>query len=193
MPLDRWPRDHILGAPAPHLPLRVGRGTQISYVGLLLAVLTGILHAAVAPVIAIGDVHPNLLLVAVVAVTVLRGFGPGVAWAVAGGLTANLLTRDPLGSVPLGLLVAVATTAGGARLFGRLSWAFPVAAVALASLVVDAISLAVLFMVDPPLSGGVPFNRVVAAALFNAVIAAIAILPARRILDRAGADERPAW
>ena len=191
----RGRRPRILGPPPAiaSRPIRVGRGTQISYVGLLLAVLTGILHAAVAPVIAIGDVHPNLLLVAVVAVTVLRGFGPGVAWAVAGGVTANLLTRDPLGSILLGLLAVVAITAGGGRLFGRLSWAYPVAAVAAGSMVADAISLGVLFMVDPPLSGGVPFNRIAAAALLNGVIAALAILPARAVLERAGADERPAW
>ena len=155
--------------------------------------MTGILHAALAPVISIGDAHPNLVLVAVVAVTVIRGFGPGVAWAVVAGLTANLLTREPLGSVPLGLLVVVAATAGGARLFGRLSWAYPVAAVALGSLLVDAVALTVLLLVDSPLSGGVPLNRVAAAALLNASIAAVVILPARRLVERAGADERPAW
>ena len=172
---------------------RVGRGTQISYIGLLLAVLIGILHAAVAPVIAIGDVHPNLVLVAVVAVTVVKGFGPGVAWAFAAGLTTNLLTREPLGSIPLGLLLVVAATAGGARLFGRLSWAYPVAAVALGSIVVDAISLGVLLMVDPPLSGALPVQRIAGAALLNTVIAAIVILPARTLVERAGADEKPAW
>lgn len=173
---------------------RVGRGTQISYIALLLAVLTGILHAAVAPVIAIGDVHPNLVLVAVVAVTVVKGFAPGVAWAFVAGLTANLLTRDPLGSIPLGLLVVVAVTAGGERVFGRLSWAFPVAAVALGSLVVDAVSLGVLMMVDPALSGsGLPLQRIAGASLLNAVIAAIVILPTRVLLERAGAEEKPAW
>lgn len=172
---------------------RGGRGTQISYIGLLLAVLTGILHAAVAPVIAIGDVHPNLLLVVVVAVTVMRGFGAGVAWAVVGGLTVNLLTREPLGSIPLGLLLVVAAVAGGSRLFGRLAWAYPVAAVALGSVVVDAISLAVLLMVDSPVSGAVPAQRIAAAALLNAVIAAVAILPARALVERAGVEEKPAW
>ncbi len=137
--------------------------------------------------------HPNLVLVAVVAVTILRGFGPGVAWAFIAGLTANLLTREPLGSIPLGLLVVVALTAGGARLFGRLSWAYPVAAVALGSLVVDAISLGVLLMVDPPLSGGLPVQRTITAALLNAVIAAIVILPARVLIERAGVAEKPAW
>ncbi|MGZ8563142.1 MAG: rod shape-determining protein MreD [Candidatus Limnocylindria bacterium] len=165
----------------------------MSYIGLLLAVLIGILHAAVAPVIAIGDVHPNLVLVAVVAVTVVRGFGPGVAWAFVAGLTANLLTREPLGSIPLGLLVVAAATAGGSRLFGRLSWAYPVAAVAIGSLVVDAISLGVLLMVDPPPSSAMPWQRIAAAAVLNAVIAAIVIIPARVLVERAGVDERAAW
>lgn len=191
----RGPASYTRQTAPPHRAAvrQVGRGTQISYIGLLLAVLTGILHAAVAPVIAIGDVHPNLVLVVVVAVTVVRGFGPGVAWAFVAGLTANLLTREPLGSIPLGLLLVAVAVAGGSRLFGRLSWAYPVAAVALGSVVVDAISLAVLLMVDPPVSGALPLQRVAGAALLNAVIAAIVILPARAVGERAGGDEKPAW
>ena len=145
-----------------------------------------------APVIAIGDVHPNLVLVAVVAITVVKGLTPGVAWAFVAGLTANLLTREPLGSIPLGLLAVAAATAGGARLFGRMSWAYPVVAVALGSLAVDAISLGVLLMVDPPLSDAVPLQRITAAAVLNAVIAAIVILPTRGLVERAGIGEKPA-
>lgn len=146
-----------------------------------------------APVLAIGDIHPNFVLVAVVLVTVIRGFGPGVTWAFVGGLTANLLTREPLGSVPLGLLVVVAAVAGGERLFGRLAWAYPVAAVAIGSIVVDAISLGVMRMVDLPAAGPFPIQRILAAALLNAVIAAIAILPTRMLALRSAADEKPAW
>lgn len=172
---------------------RVGRGTQISYTALLLAVLTGILHAAAAPVIAIGDVHPNFVLVAVVMVTVVRGIGSGVGWAFVAGLTANLLIREPLGSVPLGLLVVAACVSGGERLFGRLSWAYPVAAVAIGSIVVDAIGLGVMKMVDLPLTGGLPVQRILAAALLNAAIAAIVILPTRVLVARTGGNETPAW
>jgi rod shape-determining protein MreD len=151
------------------------------------------LHAAVAPVLAIGDVHPNLVLVAVVLVTALGGFAPGVAWAFIGGLTANLLTREPLGSVPLGLLLVAAGVAGGERLFGRLSWAYPVASVAIGSVLFDLISLGILKMVDVPLAGGIPMGRIVAAALLNAVIAAIVIVPIRILLARSGAVEKHAW
>ncbi len=58
----------------------------------------GIVHAGLSPVIEIAGVRPNLMLVAVVLVTALAGFGPGVVWAFAGGLTANLLTHEPLGA-----------------------------------------------------------------------------------------------
>ena len=185
----------ILAAPARRHPRRrqAGRGTQISYTALLLAVLTGILHAAADPVIAIGDVHPNVLLVVVVMVTVVRGLRSGVGWAFVAGITANLLIREPIGSVPLGLLVVVACVSGGERLLGRLWWAYPVAAVAIGSILVDAISLSVMKMVDLPLSGGIPVQRILAAALLNAAIAAIAILPTRILVARAAADEKPAW
>jgi rod shape-determining protein MreD len=147
----------------------------------------------VAPVLVIGDVHPNLVLVAVVLVTVLRGFGPGVAWAFVGGLTANLLIREPLGSLPLALLLVAAAVAGGERLFGRLSWAFPLASVFIGSVMVDVIGLAILQMVDLPLAGGFPTQKVIAAALLNTLLAAIALVPARMLVSRAGAAETGAW
>ncbi|MBA3688697.1 MAG: hypothetical protein H0W81_07705 [Chloroflexi bacterium] len=146
-----------------------------------------------APVLVIGDVHPNLILVAVVLVTVLSGFGPGVAWALVGGLTANLLIRQPLGSVPLALLLVSAAVAGGERLFGRLSWGYPLASVLIGSVVVDLITLGILQMVEVPLAGGFPIQRVIVAALLNTAIAAIVLIPMRMPLARAGATESGAW
>lgn len=146
-----------------------------------------------APVLVIGDVHPNLILVLVVLVTVLSGFAPGVAWAFVGGLTANLLIRQPLGSLPLALLLVAAAVAGGERLFGRLAWAYPLASVFIGSVVVDVIALAILQMVDVPLAGGFPIQRVIAAAFLNTAIAAIVMLPARVLLARTGAAQKGAW
>jgi rod shape-determining protein MreD len=172
---------------------RAGQGTQIRYASLLLAVLIGILHAAVAPVLVIGDVHPNLVLIAVVLVTVMSGFGPGVAWAFVGGLTANLLIREPLGSLPLALLMVAAAVTGGERLFGRLSWGYPLASVAIGSVLVDAVTLGILQMVDQPLAGGLPVQRIIAAALLNTALAAIALVPTRVILTRNGGARSGAW
>jgi rod shape-determining protein MreD len=147
----------------------------------------------VSPVIAIGGVHPNVVLVATILVTVVWGFGPGVAWAFASGVTANLLTRDPLGSIPLSLLVVAAAAAGGERLFGRLQWAYPVLAIAIGSVVADALSLGVMRMVDLPLSGDLPAQRILAAAVLNAALGAIAIVPIRMLSARTAAAEKPAW
>ena len=41
-------------------------------------------------------------------VTALLGFGPGILWAFVAGLTANLLVEDPLGTLPLALLLVMA-------------------------------------------------------------------------------------
>jgi rod shape-determining protein MreD len=138
-------------------------------------------------------VHPNIVLVAVVLVTALRGFGAGVVWAFVAGLAANLLVREPLGSIPLGLLLVAAGVAGGERLFGRLAWAYPVAAVLVGSVLVDAISLGILRLVDVPLAGDIPMQRILAAALLNAGIAAALVAPARLLAARAVPDEKAAW
>ncbi|MGZ6214558.1 MAG: rod shape-determining protein MreD [Candidatus Limnocylindria bacterium] len=191
-----WPpRVGILVPPpaASPSPRRAGRGTQITYLALLLAVLIGILHAAVAPVLVFGDVHPNLILVAVVLVTVLRGFGPGVTLAFVGGLTANLLVHEPLGSLPLCLLLLTAAVAAGERLFGRLRWAYPLASVAIGSVAVDALSLGILQMVDPPLAGGFPMQRIVAAGVLNTVLAAVVLVATRILLARSGSLQKAAW
>ncbi|HLE88799.1 MAG TPA: rod shape-determining protein MreD [Candidatus Limnocylindria bacterium] len=177
-------------SPAPH---RVGQGTQISYAGILLAVLIGVLHAALAPVITVAGVHPNLALVATVLLTDLGGFGVGVIFAFVAGLTANLLVREPLGSIPLALLLVVAGVAGSARILGRVTWAFPVVAVLVASILVDLLSLGILRLVDLPLSGGLPAERLLAAALLNAGLAAVLVAPVRLIAQRNAPDEKPAW
>jgi hypothetical protein len=90
-------------------------------------------------------------------------------------------------------LLVAAAVAGGERLFGRLSWGYPLVSVLIGSMVVDLISLAILQMVDVPLAGGIPISRVIAAALLNTAIAAIAFIPTRLLLSRAGTAETGAW
>ena len=134
-----------------------------------------------APIVVVGNVHPNLLVVAVVLVTVLNGFGPGVAWAFIGGLTANLLVRDPLGSLPLELLLVAARGRWRAPLRATLV-GIPAGSRRPAQILVEVMSLLILQLVDEPLGGGWPLDRIVAAALLNAAIAAIVILPTRILL-----------
>ena len=98
------------------------------------------MHAGLAPVIVVGGVKPNLVLVAVVLVTCLAGFLPGITFAFVAGLTANLLVGEPLGSVPLIMLVIAAMVAGGSRVFGGLIWIYPVAAAFVGSIVAETVA-----------------------------------------------------
>ena len=97
----------------------------------------GIAHAGLAPEIEVAGVRPNLMLIAVVLVTALAGFGPGVVWAFAGGVTANLISTAPLGSIPLSLLLVSALVAGGDRVLGRLIWLYPLLAAFAGSVLAD--------------------------------------------------------
>ena len=168
-------------------------GVIISYLSPLLAIMVGIVHAALAPVIVVGGVKPNLVLVAVVLVTVLVGFLPGIIWAFTAGLTANLLVGEPLGSIPLAMLLVAALVAGGARLLGGVGWVYPVAATFVGSIVVDLVSLGVSQLVTEASSTTLPFDLILAAATLNAAIIGAPPLSRPPVARRYVADEAPAW
>lgn len=167
--------------------------SEITYTSVLLAIVVGIVHAGLAPVIEIADVRPNLILVSVVLVTALLGFGPGILWAFAGGLTANLLVQDPIGSLPLALLLVSAMVAGGSRVLGRLTWVYPVLAAFAGSVLADLIKLGVYRLVDDPLVVGVPLAQIIPAAFLNAMILAVLLYPVRSLTLRMLPEEKPAW
>lgn len=150
------------------------------------------IHAAIAPVIVIGGVKPNIVLVSVVLVTVLVGFLPGITWAFVAGVTANLLVSDPLGSMPLGMLLVAALVAGGARLAGR-AWIYPVIAAFGGSVLADVVTLVVGGLVTNATVASIPVDLVLAAAVLNAVICGALVIPARAIASRYVADDAPAW
>jgi rod shape-determining protein MreD len=167
--------------------------TAISYLSPLLAIIVGILHASLSPVIMIGGVKPNLVLVSVVLVTAVIGFLPGITWAFVAGLTANLLVGEPLGSVPLTMLIVAVLTAGGGRLLGRMVWIYPVLAALAGSIVADVATLGINQLVSDAAIIGLPIGVILGAALLNAAIAALLVYPIRTAIGRWAADELPAW
>ena len=204
---------HLSGRPAPHLRKPASRSWNrarplylaeppsscnvprenrpINVVSALFAIAIGIVHASLAPVLAVGDVRPNLILAFVVAVTALLGLGSGSIWAFLGGLTANLLTSDPLGSLPLGLLLAAATVAGLVRVIER----SPAAAVLVGgfsgSLVVDVTALAVLAFggsAGLAISGTSLASLLLPSALVNAALAGAVWYGLRAVLLRVGRE-----
>lgn len=169
------------------------RGLPITYTSILLAILVGIVHAGLAPAVVVGGVKPNLVLVAVVLVTSSFGFGVGITWAFLAGLVANLLIPEPLGSIPLALLVVAAIVSGGDRVLGRLVWAYPIVAAFVGSIVADLVSLAALSLVGGSLGTSVPLQLILPAAVLNAATAALLLVPLRVMLVRYRPDEKPAW
>jgi rod shape-determining protein MreD len=172
---------------------RSPRTAAISYLSPLLAVIVGILHASLSPVIMVGGVKPNLVLVSVVLVTAVIGFLPGITWAFVAGLTANLLVGEPLGSVPLTMLLVAVMTAAGGRLIGRMVWIYPVVAAFVGSIVADLATLGISQLVSDASIAGIPVGVMLAAALLNAALAALLVYPMRAAIGRWAADELPAW
>ncbi len=169
------------------------QGAPITYTSILLAILVGIAHAGLAPAVVVGGVKPNLVLVAVVLVTTSFGFGVGITWAFLAGLVANLLIPEPLGSIPLALLVVAALVSGGDRALGRLVWVYPIIAAFVGSIVADLVSLAALSLVGGSFGTSVPVQLILPAAVLNAATAALLLIPLRLILIRYRSDEKPAW
>ena len=169
------------------------RGLPITYTSILLAIRVGIAHAGLAPAVVVGGVKPNLVLVAVVLVTTNFGFGVGITWAFLAGLVANLLIPEPLGSIPLALLVVAAIVSGGDRALGRLVWAYPIVAAFVGSIIADLVSLAALSLVGGSVGTSVPLQLILPAAVLNAATTALLLVPLRLILARYRPDEKPAW
>jgi cell shape-determining protein MreD len=138
-------------------------------------------------------VKPNLVLVGVVLVTCLFGFLPGIVWAFAAGLTANLLVGDPLGSLPLTMLAVAALVAGGAKAFGGLVWVYPILAAIAGSMVADVLGQAIFALVADPVQPGVPIELITPAAVLNGAIVALLLVPARAIAARYSVEESGAW
>jgi len=165
----------------------------INAISALLALITGVIHASLASVLAVGDLRPNLMLAAVVTVTALLGLGTGAVWAFVGGLTVNLLTTDPLGSVPLGFLLVAGLLTGASRLVGRSGAPLALLGGVLGSLLVDLVGLIVLVLV-----GGAPLPQpaslaglLLPTAAVNGLLAALVFVAARAALSRFGLEPSP--
>ena len=169
------------------------QGKQINYTSILLAVLSGVVHAGLAPVLQVSGVRPNILLLVVVFVTAGRGLGTGISWGFVAGLVANLLTRAPLGSIPLAMLAVAVVVAILGQFLGRLWVLVPVVGALVGSVVADAIELGVLHLLDQAPSGGVPLPLILAAAALNAALATILLLPVRRLYGRLERTEGRDW
>jgi cell shape-determining protein MreD len=143
-----------------------------------------------------GDLRPNLILAAVVAVTAVLGLGAGALWAFVGGLTANLLTTDPLGTIPLGLLAVAALVALLARPLGSHGTLLALVGGALGSALLDMAAAGVLILegnAGPGLSAIELASALVPTAVVNGALAAVLYLGARAAVSRVRTEMPASW
>ncbi|CAN5845060.1 hypothetical protein BH20CHL8_BH20CHL8_09530 [soil metagenome] len=149
---------------------------SINRLSPILAIAVGVLHAGLAPVLGVADVSPNLVLVAVVLVACSAGLLPGAVWAFSAGLTANVLSGEPMGSIPLTLLAAAALAAALAPAATRLGMVHPVLATFAGSIVADLGMLGIHRLLDGGQGwAGVPIGIILVAAALNAALAALVL------------------
>ncbi len=141
----------------------------------------------------LGGVKPDIVLVAVVLVTANFGFAQGILWAFVAGTVANLLIPEPLGSVPLALLAVTALVSAGSVVLGRLVWVYPIGAAFAGSVVADFVSLGALAAVGGSLAVGIPLELIVPAAVLNAALTGLLLVPARILQLRYSPEEKGAW
>lgn len=157
---------------------------SINRLSPILAIAVGVLHAGLAPVLGVADVSPNLVLVAAVLVACSAGLLPGAVWAFSAGLTANVLSGEPMGSIPLTLLAAAGLAAAVAPAATQLGMTYPVLATFAGSIVADLGMLAIHRLLEGGEGwAGVPVGIILAAAALNAVLAGL-VLAATRLVRR---------
>ncbi len=148
---------------------------SINRLSPILAIAVGVLHAGLAPVLAVSDVRPDIVLIAVVLVTCHRGPQAGATWAFVAGLTVNVLSAQPLGAIPLSLLAAASLTAVGLPLLATVRGVYPIVAVMLGSVVADGALLAIDRVTTGAGAGPISLEVVAIGAVLNGALAAAAV------------------
>jgi len=157
---------------------------------LVVPLVAALLQVSLAPLIAIGDVHPSLTLLVAASWAIAAGAREAVWWAFIGGLASDLLSGGPLGALPLASLPAVAAVGLGdpARPAGLVAGA---SAVGVATLVTTLLYIGVLAVAGQPLpSVAGLIGDALGGAAYTAALALV-VYPllrlVRRLTERQGA------
>ncbi|HVD01284.1 MAG TPA: rod shape-determining protein MreD [Candidatus Dormibacteraeota bacterium] len=144
-----------------------------------------ILQVTLAPRLEVAGAFPNLVLLAVVGWTLVRGAASGLRWAIAGGLLLDLVAPGPLGVHALALAVAAYGVGFLQRSFEPDPWLLPGASGALAAVAYNLVLVALSDLLGHPISILPVLQAWIApAALYQAALTPLALLVLRR-LDRA--------
>ena len=154
--------------------------------------IAALLESTIASRYQIAGAQLQLVLVLGVAITLVYGFEEGMAWAFVGGLLLDFLALRPLGSTVFELLLAVAATDVAVPLLSRSRYPGAVAAVFVVTPAFLLISDVVTGLLRPP-APPMYLGSLVAAAVANAALAALAAPLVIGLKRRAEQRERVVW
>lgn len=150
-------------------------------------------QSSVGPFLTVAGVHPDLVLMAVVGWTFLRGPGEGVMWAIVGGLCLDLLSSGPFGLMTVALVVAsLLAGLGYGRIFGGylvlpLALAFPL------SLVYYLVYMLLLIVFSQSVDWLPALTTVILPASLLNIAAMLVLFPPLRALHRRTGREQIGW
>jgi cell shape-determining protein MreD len=158
------------------------------------AVIAAILESSVLTHLQVGNIRPDLVFGVGIALAMVLGFGSGMSWAFAGGVTLDLLLPGrPLGATALTMVLVV----GAALLVARATWPPRLAVIAgtaaLLSPVYQLMLIFTLSITEDIAFTGLSAADLVVSALLNALVTSVTVIAVRAIDLRFGEPERLAW
>jgi len=136
------------------------------------AVMAALLELTIVPYVAVDGAHPHLVLVATVVASVAFGLESGLAVAVAGGLTLDILAPRPLGATVFVLLLVAGIAAVAGPGFRAARIVAPIVLVAVASPVFSLGLMAVLTIAEGRPWADDPLGLVAPGAIYDTILAA---------------------
>ena len=151
-------------------------------VGLGLMLAFTVVQVTWAPHVAVAGAFPNLVLIAVVAITWSYGVRAGLVWSCVGGLLLDLTASGAIGPHALALLAGAYATSLWARNLERPN-ALHVALTAALSTALYSVVLVVLegLLGMPSPDPGPVFRITLAMAIYNALLTPLAMEAMRRL------------
>ncbi|HEX2680218.1 MAG TPA: rod shape-determining protein MreD [Candidatus Dormibacteraeota bacterium] len=150
--------------------------------GVVLMAVAALVQVTWAPRVEVAGAFPNLVLVAVVAITWASGVRAALVWSCVGGTLLDLTSTGAIGPHALALMVGAYTVGLGIHNLERVT---PVRVV-FTAVVATALYSVVLMLADnllglPVPAAGVAFQLAIAAAAYNAVLSPLAFEALRRL------------
>ena len=147
-------------------------------IALLFLVSAAIIQTTLSPYLKIDGVHPDFVLVLVIAWTILSDLEEGLAWALIGGLSLDFMSAAPFGIFTLSLvIVAIVANFSHGRIFGSsivlpLGFTFPL------SILFNAFALLILNLLGRPVIWADAFNEIfLPVAIFNTGVMVVIFPP----------------